>query len=101
MPTCNKCGAKWSYRKTLIKMMFTFGTVKKCPYCNKRQHINAATRKRTGKVSSFVVIPLLSLPAFLNLSLKIIIIGSLIISLLFFMLLPFIIELSNQEESDW
>ncbi|WP_249869100.1 TIGR04104 family putative zinc finger protein [Oceanobacillus saliphilus] len=92
MPTCQSCGEKWTWGQT-IKNIFRL----KCPYCGKRQYESASSRKNSGL---FALIPLLILPlnVWLDFSIGTASILIVIIAAIIIVFIPFILEISNEEE---
>ncbi|MGJ9460661.1 TIGR04104 family putative zinc finger protein [Oceanobacillus sp. CF4.6] len=92
MPTCQSCGKKWTWGQT-IRTIFRL----KCTYCGKRQYESASSRKKSGL---FALIPLLILPlnVWLDLSIGTALIFIVILSTIIIALIPFNLELSNEEE---
>ncbi|WP_438310651.1 TIGR04104 family putative zinc finger protein [Sporosarcina sp. FA9] len=96
MPTCQNCHNKWSWKQT-FKKSFKFIGGMTCPYCSEQQYLTARMRKRS------TLIPLIIVPLIL---LGNIFFGPFLLSLiallgllpLFFIINPFIVELSNKEE---
>jgi len=95
MPICQSCGKKWAWKQT-IKTLFRL----KCPYCGKKQYESASSRIRNN---IFMLIPLLFLPINTGFGFTIgtAIIMDVILWFLIFGLYPFILKLSNEQESYW
>jgi CXXC-20-CXXC protein len=95
MPICKKCSKKWTWKQT-IKTLFRF----KCPHCRKRQYESASSRKRTGMIC---LIPLIALPITTLLKLPWWMVGVFMLPIIvvIWIIYPFIIEISDEEEPLW
>ena len=95
MPVCNNCGKKWTWKQT-IKTLFRLT----CPHCNKRQYESTSSRKRTSTIS---LIPLIALPINYLLNLPWWMVGVLMLPIIavIWMISPYLIEVSNEEEPLW
>ncbi len=95
MPTCKNCGKKWTWKQT-IKTLFRL----KCPHCHKRQYESASSRKRTAMIG---LIPLIALPLNELLNLPWWMVGVLMLPMIaaIWIIYPFIIEISDEEEPLW
>lgn len=98
MPTCQKCGKDWSWQQT-FKKMFTLNTAIDCPQCGQKQYYSKKARKKTVVVS-FLSLFLIFLRLF-NISAYQIIGIYLAYFIIVMVLLPFLMELSNEEEALW
>ena len=99
MPTCQHCGKEWKWKQTL-KKMFTMDSGMKCPYCHEKQYMKTKTKRR-NKLSLIVVPIIILLSILFNIPVSLtfyLLIGILILIIGFY---PFLIELSNVEESIW
>src|SRR5690625_3019483 len=96
MPVCQRCHANWSWVETM-KCLFILNVSLTCPHCDGKQYYTAQFRKR----SSFVPIVIITLTFGMNLlvgptyAALVLLLG---LSLLYFLLLPFFVQLSNEEE---
>jgi len=95
MPICKNCGEKWTWKQT-IKTLFRL----KCPHCYKRQYESASSRKRTSMIS---LIPLIALPINALLNLPWWMVGVLMLPMIavIWIIYPYLIEISNEEEPLW
>lgn len=97
MPTCQHCHRKWSFKQTL-KKSFTLTGEMTCPYCEEKQYLTARMRKRSTIVP-FIIISFIMLgnllfgPSYVALFLLLLLLP------LFFIVYPFFVELSNEEET--
>lgn len=98
MPTCQKCAKEWSWKQT-FKKMFTLNTAMNCPHCDQKQHYTKTTRKKTA-VFSFIT-PFIVFLNLFNISAYLIIGIILAYCSFVLVLLPFLIELSNEEVPLW
>ena len=96
MPSCQNCHNKWSWKQTVKKTFSAIGGMT-CPYCDEKQYITARTRKRSA-VFPLTIVPLIMLgnlyfgPSYLSLSALLVLIP------LVFIIYPFYVEFSNEEE---
>lgn len=97
MPTCQNCGKEWMWKQT-VKTLFQFRL--KCPYCGKRQYLTAASKSRT---SMFGLIPIIALPIIGMFNFPWWGIGVLMtpVLIVIFIVLPYMIEVSNEDEPLW
>ncbi len=93
MPICQSCNKKWTWIQT-IKRMFRL----KCPYCGSKQYESAPSRKKGSLFILFVLLPL-PINILLDLSISMAFIIAIIVALIIFSLYPFVLKLSNKEES--
>lgn len=97
MPTCQKCNEKWTWKQTIKKATFTFSGGMTCPYCNEKQYVTMASRK---KGSIYAIFPLFAflLNVFFDISLGIAIVLAVTFALVIIAINPMLVELSNEEE---
>src|SRR5690625_2532583 len=96
MSTCQNCNNKWSWKQTFKKSSISFGGMT-CPYCGKKQY----QTKRSGKRITIIYFTIFFLIMLHN-----IFFGPSYIAFftllwlipLFFIINPFFVELSNEEE---
>ncbi|SDJ80053.1 TIGR04104 family putative zinc finger protein [Sediminibacillus albus] len=94
MPTCQNCGKEWTWKQT-VKSVFKLH----CPYCGKKQYETASSRRRGGMVA---LLPLLVLPANAVMDFGWAFIPALVvIACVIFIIYPFLLKLSNEEEPLW
>ncbi|WP_010529144.1 TIGR04104 family putative zinc finger protein [Lentibacillus jeotgali] len=99
MPSCQKCHKKWSWKQT-FKRSFTLGGGMTCPYCGEKQYLTARMRKRST-IIPFIIGALIMLanlffgPSYVS------IFALLALLPLVFIINPFFVELSNEEEPLW
>ncbi|AIF42941.1 TIGR04104 family putative zinc finger protein [Virgibacillus sp. SK37] len=96
MPTCKKCHRKWSWWKTL-KKTFSFRIGIACPFCNEKQYFSARYRLR-GTIIPFFISPLIMFTGIYFGYSYITLLIALSILLVFFVVNPFFVELSDKEE---
>lgn len=96
MPTCQKCGEKWSWKETL-KVQFTLQHAKPCPYCGADQFVSRKTRNRSYVTTLIALLIIFTLNFTIGLSIVYILIVVAMIPL-FIILYPFLIEFSNEDE---
>ncbi|MFP7487238.1 hypothetical protein SFC65_24075 [Priestia filamentosa] len=99
MPTCNKCGQRWSWRHTFLQSM-SFRKKLKCQSCQEPQYLskNAAQRIGTYAMIPFIIwfiLTLFNVPFKYSVSLEITLFAIL------YLIMPFLYELSNEEEPMW
>ena len=97
MPTCQSCGKDWSWKQT-VKSSFTLDTGMKCPHCESKQYLTTKARRRSS-IFPFIVPLLILLPLLFDLSISVMFSIFIVFYLVFIGIYPFLIELSNQEES--
>lgn len=96
MPAYQKCGRKWTWKQTL-KKFFTLDHGMTCPYCKTKQYTAKAARIKTA-VIPFIAITLLTIGSLLyGPSIAIVFIWISLIPLIA-LLLPFWLDLSNEDE---
>ena len=95
MPTCQNCNQKWSWKQT-YKKSFTMSTGMICPYCDKEQYVTTDTSIKTTLFTFIIMSVMLFGSLFFGFSFAV---ASISISsvLLFVILYPFWVELSNKE----
>ncbi|RNF40908.1 TIGR04104 family putative zinc finger protein [Planococcus salinus] len=99
MPTCNSCGRTWSWKEAM-KSSFSLDPAMKCPKCGKRQHLTKKSRKRMIWFNWLVLIPL-ALNIFLDLSVFFVLFLMLVLFAVSISLMPFHMELTEEEEPLW
>ncbi len=98
MPTCRNCDREWSWKQT-FKKMFTLDIAMECPYCGEKQYYTKQAKKRTALLTFFT--PFIILLSLFDIS-PYLLVGFYFIYCLSIMgIFPFLIELSNEEESLW
>lgn len=95
MPVCQHCHKKWTYTDTL-KNMFRFI----CPYCNNKNYLSVKARKRGGYIY-VVILPFLILNLYYDISLFIVTMIALLLVITNFLIHPFMVQLSKEEEPLW
>ncbi|MEI3607600.1 TIGR04104 family putative zinc finger protein [Pseudogracilibacillus sp. SE30717A] len=96
MPTCQNCHNKWSWKQT-FKGSFTLGGGMTCPYCKEKQYLTARMRKRSTLIP-FVIVAIIMLgnlflgPSYVSIFALLVLLPSV------FIINPFFVELSNEEE---
>jgi CXXC-20-CXXC protein len=97
MPTCQKCGRQWLWRQT-VKSLLQFRMI--CPHCDNRQYLTAGSKLKAGMfglipMNHFPIIGLFNIPWWT--------VGVLMTPLLLviFVIFPYLIEVSNEEEPLW
>lgn len=96
MPTCQNCKNKWSWKQTVKKsFIIIYGMT--CPYCGEMQYPTARMRKTSAifpVIISFIMLGnLLFGPSYVALFALLGLIP------LLFIINPFFVELSNEEET--
>lgn len=97
MPICQHCQKRWSW-KLALKRSFTLNPYMICPYCGAKQYMTKRARNRS-LAFNFIPPLFILLPLLFDVSLWItisFIVGSGLLILCFY---PFMIELSNEEET--
>ncbi|WP_418909834.1 TIGR04104 family putative zinc finger protein [Bacillus pinisoli] len=99
MPICKHCGCEWSWYET-FKKMFTIKHKLTCPSCHSFQYL---TKKSRNRMSLFNFVPLLVFIPFVSFGISIgyLLLLGFIVFLTMFLIMPFLIELSNKEEPMW
>lgn len=99
MPICKKCHKKWSWKET-IKQTTTLNTELLCPYCGKKQY-QSKKSKITGSFLSLIILLPFLIQTFVKISVLVKL--SLLPILVTIVVLgyPFILRLSNEEESNF
>lgn len=96
MPTCQNCRKKWGWKQT-FKKSFTLVAEMTCPQCEEKQYLTARIRKRST-IIPFIIVALIMLsnlffgPSYVS------IFALLVLLPLVFIINPFFVELSNEEE---
>lgn len=96
MPTCKNCHNKWSWKQTFKKSFTLIGGMT-CPYCGKKQYLTARMRKRST-IIPFIIISLIMLGNLLFGPSYVALFSLLGLLPLVFIINPFFVELSNEEE---
>ena len=99
MPVCANCRHHWSFRETL-RAVYTLKPTMTCPNCRKEQHLTAASRKRGALMPFLVVIPML-INVFFDLNWLAVIGEMLMIAVIFNLVYPRLIDLTEEEEPIW
>ncbi|WP_455662596.1 TIGR04104 family putative zinc finger protein [Pradoshia sp.] len=99
MPTCRSCGKSWTWSISL-KRILSFRQTMICPHCQKSQYQAHSSRFKTSGV---ILIPTLLLPVYImfELSITTALFIELAIMIAALFVLPFFLELSNQDEPMW
>src|SRR5699024_10968811 len=95
MPTCQHCLHKWTWKQN-IKKSFKMGVGMKCPYCHEMQYYSARFRKNSSMVS--FIVPLLLAYTILICPSYLFLIALLAFLPLYTIIVPFFVELTNEEE---
>lgn len=96
MPTCQNCHTKWTWSQTFKKQFNLMGEMT-CPYCDEKQYYSARIRKASG-VIPFIIITVIMLGNLIFGPSVIALIALFLILPVYLLVLPFIIELANEEE---
>ena len=99
MPKCQNCGYKWTWKET-FKKMFTFRNRLTCPSCEEVQYISKKSRNQLCLfvMSPFLIwIPLVSF----NVPVQNVLTVQLISYFIVIMSMPFLYQLSTEEEPMW
>ncbi|WYP27253.1 TIGR04104 family putative zinc finger protein [Alkalihalobacillus sp. FSL W8-0930] len=96
MPTCNHCGAQWTWWQTL-KRSFTISPGMPCPKCEKEQFVTKRSKKKSGLLG-FIFPLMLPIVTMLQVPVMLILFIYPSLFLLLISLYPFLIEFSNEEE---
>ncbi len=99
MPICKNCNQKWSWKQT-VKKMTTLNSEMTCPYCGEKQYQSKKSKAIAPFLGLIILLPLLiqffiDLPIVITLSLIPILAG------IIFVIYPFAMKLSNEEESNF
>ncbi|MFB9973980.1 MULTISPECIES: TIGR04104 family putative zinc finger protein [Allobacillus] len=96
LPTCQNCNNQWTWKMTFLQLL-RFKRELTCPYCGKAQY---QSKDSLWKMNFTGIGPYILLPILFGLSipLPVIISYSVIIILLFFLISPYLMGLSNEEE---
>lgn len=98
MPTCQNCDREWSWKQT-FKKMFTLDVSMECPHCGEKQYYTKRARKRIA-VLTFLNLFIILLNLF-DISPYLVLGIFFVFCLSAIGILPFLIELSNEEEPPW
>lgn len=96
MPTCQNCHKEWSWKQTFKKSFTLIGEMT-CPYCGEKQYLTARMRKRST-VIPFIVATLIMLGNLFFGPSYVTIFALLGLLLIFFIINPFFVQLSSEEE---
>ncbi|MFC7364678.1 MULTISPECIES: TIGR04104 family putative zinc finger protein [Bhargavaea] len=99
MPICANCRHRWSFRETL-RAMYTLKPTMTCPNCKQEQHLTSASRKRGAFMPFLILIPML-LNVFFEMNWLTLIGGMLLVAVVFNLVYPRLIEVTNEEEPIW
>ncbi|MED4019207.1 TIGR04104 family putative zinc finger protein [Sutcliffiella cohnii] len=99
MPTCQSCGTKWSWKQT-IKKSFTFHSALECPYCGKKQYWTTKSRRKVS-FSTMIFPFFIIVPSLFTISRLLILSMLICLSLFILSMVPFIMELTDEEEPLW
>lgn len=96
MPICTKCKNKWSWKQT-VKKTATLNPEMSCPHCGEKQY---QSKKSKALIPFFGLLPLLPLliQAFFDVSVIILLSLIPLLIVIVFVLYPFLIKLSSEEE---
>lgn len=99
MPECQNCHETWNWKQT-FKRLFTLGGGMECPYCHEYQYQTSTFRKRSALIpvilmSIIMLGNLLWGPSYLSL---LVLLGT---PLIFMLICPFFVKLSNEDEALW
>ena len=97
MPSCKSCHSKWSWKQT-IKKTFTAFRGMTCPNCGEKQYLTARTR-RVNTAIPLIIVPLMMLGNLYSSPSYFALFALLGLIPLVFIIYPFYVELSNEEES--
>lgn len=100
MPNCQNCGTKWSWRTT-AKASLSFKDEKVCPHCGAHQYISTRSKQQGVMVATVPMILIILLDALFDFNLPMAILLAIPLIAAVFVLLPFTIELSNENEPLW
>lgn len=96
MPTCKNCHNQWTWSQTFTRSFTLIGEMT-CPYCSKKQYLTARMRKRST-IIPFILIFLIMFGNLLFGPSYIALFALLSLLPLVFIITPFFVELSNEEE---
>lgn len=96
MPICDNCNHKWSWTQT-VKKTTTLMPAMSCPYCGEKQYQTQKSKTKAGLFSLIILFPLL-IQAFYNVSATILLSLIPILAIVIFLLFPFLVEISGEEE---
>lgn len=99
MPSCDSCKQRWSWKETM-KSSFTLNPAMKCPKCGERQYLTKKSRKRMLLFNWLILTPLL-LNMFFDLSFFFLLFLIIFLFVLSISLMPFNMELTEEEEPLW
>ncbi|ALS79012.1 hypothetical protein FQ085_07455 [Planococcus sp. ANT_H30] len=99
MPTCKHCKNQWTWKQSM-KASWKMSSSMRCPYCLSDQYATAKSRRRTMILNWVVLLPLpLSTLMDLSLTSSLLMMVGLFASAL--LLIPKLLELSNEHEVFW
>lgn len=96
MRTCQNCLNKWGWKQT-FQRSFTLGGGMTCPYCDTKQYVTARMRKRSSMIS-LIIISMIMIANLLFGPSYITLFALIGIILLYAVMYPFFMELTNKEE---
>lgn len=99
VPVCSNCQQNWSWKQT-IKESSAINTEMICPYCDEKQYQTKKSKAFAPFSALIVLLPLL-VYSFVNVKIPVVILlGSIpILVAIVFLLYPFLIKLSNEEDA--
>lgn len=95
MPTCQNCQEKWTWSQALRRSLQLGGGMP-CPYCGEKQYYSARMRRRSGFVSFIIPLVLFGNLLFGPSIISVIVLLSLVP--IYLLVIPFFMELANEEE---
>src|SRR5699024_8721883 len=96
MPICKVWNNKWNWKQT-VKQTMTSKNAISCPYCKEKQYVSKKSIKNQSFLRSTILLPLLMLP-FFDLPGAVFLSLFPVLAVIVFLLNPFLVELSNQNE---
>ena len=96
MPTCQNCQNEWTWKQTFKKQFNLMGEMT-CPYCEEKQYYSARMRKRSGIIPFIIIAIIMTGNLFFGPSV-IAFIALVAFLPVYFAVIPFFIELANEEE---
>ena len=96
MPICTSCKNKWSWKQT-VKKTTTLNPEMSCPYCGEKQYQSKRSKTTAPFLGLIVLLPLL-IQSFFDVPVVILLSLIPLLAVIVFILYPFLIELSSEEE---
>jgi len=100
VPTCQNCGAEWSWKQT-FKAMMRFSISMVCPHCGEKQYESVSSKRKTMLIGMLPIPLVFIFPYISGMTVWIALILAIMVSTVMMSIMPFFLKLSNEEEPYW